>query len=120
MKIRWSQVDLNAKRIRLEPGTTKNKQGRALPVFGEMVERLRIDKEIRDSQFPACQHVFNRNGEPIKNFRKSWESACTVAELEGLMFHDLVWTAGRNMVRAAARASQSFRPCLTAAPSCRA
>jgi integrase len=100
LKIRWSQVDLNAKRIRLEPGTTKNKQGRTLPIFGEMVERLRIEKEIRDSQFPGCQHVFHRDGEPVKNFRKSWESGCTAADLVGLMFHDLRRTAVRNMVRA--------------------
>lgn len=99
LNIRWQQVDLNAKRIRLEPGTTKNKEGRTLPIYGEMVERLRMEKEIRDSKFPTCQHVFHRNGEPIKNFRKSWESACTAVGLDGLMFHDLRRTAVRNMVR---------------------
>jgi integrase len=100
LRIRWSQVDLTAKRIRLEPGTTKNKQARTLPIYGEMVERLRIEKEIRDSKFPTCQHVFHRNGEPIRNFRKSWDAACTAAGLAGLMFHDLRRTAVRNMVRA--------------------
>jgi integrase len=43
LKIRWAQVDLNAKRIRLEPGTTKNKQARTLPIYAEMVERLRME-----------------------------------------------------------------------------
>jgi integrase len=100
LKIRWSQVELKAQRIRLEPGTTKNKEARTLPIYGEMVERLRIEKELRDSQFPTCQHVFHRNGEPIKNFRKAWDAACAAANLEGLMFHDLRRTAVRNMVRA--------------------
>jgi integrase len=100
LKVRWSHVDLNAKRIRLEPGTTKNKEGRNLPIYGEMLERLRIEKEVRDSRFPTCQHVFRRGGAPIKNFRKSWESACVAVGLDGLMFHDLRRTAVRNMVRA--------------------
>jgi integrase len=100
LKIRWSQVDLNAMRIRLEPGTTENKQGRTLPIYGEMEERLRMEKEIRDSHFPACQHVFRRNGVRIKNFRKSWEAACAAAGLEDLVFHDLRRTAVRNMARA--------------------
>jgi integrase len=43
LKVKWSQVDLVAKRIRLEPGTTKNKEARTLPIYGEMTERLKID-----------------------------------------------------------------------------
>ena len=73
---------------------------RTLPIYGEMVERLRIEKELCDSQYPTCQHLFHRNGEPIKNFRKAWDAACTAANLEGLMFHDLRRTAVRNIVRA--------------------
>jgi integrase len=31
LSLRWSQVDLNAGEVRLEPGTTKNKEGRTFP-----------------------------------------------------------------------------------------
>jgi integrase len=58
LKIRWPQVDLNAKRIRLEPGTTKNKEGRTLPVYCEVVEWLRVEKEIRDAKFPPASTSF--------------------------------------------------------------
>jgi integrase len=100
LKVKWSQVDLRAKRIRLEPGTTKNKEGRTLPIYGEMVERLRLGREIRDRLHPACAFVFHRNGKPIRDFRKSWDVACKAAGLSELLFHDLRRTAVRNMVRA--------------------
>jgi len=52
LKVKWFQADLIAKRIRLEPGTTKNREGRTLPIFGEMIERLRLERQIRDTTFP--------------------------------------------------------------------
>jgi integrase len=106
LKLRWWQVDFKAKRIRLEPGTTKNKKGRTLSIYGEMVERERWwkgcgwRKKSAIRAFAACQHVFHRVRKPIKNFRKFWDAACSAAGLDGLMFHDLCRTAVRNMVRA--------------------
>jgi len=100
LKVKWSQIDLIAKRIRLEPGTTKNKQGRTLPIYGEMVERLKLEKEVRDATFPDCAFVFHRHGKPVRNFRKSWAAACEASGVAGLLFHDLRRTAVRNMVRA--------------------
>jgi len=98
--LRWDLVDLLANRITLEPGTTKSGEGRSLPIYGEMREWLRIEKEIRDAQFPDCTYVFHRADKPVKNFRKSWELACERAGVSGLLFHDLRRTAVRNMVRA--------------------
>lgn len=100
MRIEWPDVDLQAKRIMLLVGTTKNKQGRTLPIYGEMLEWLKMAREIRDAEYPACNAVFQRNGNPMKNFRKAWEAACKRAGLVGLLFHDLRRTAVRNMVRA--------------------
>ena len=98
--LRWDQVDQSASRITLNPGTTKNGEGRSLPIYGEMHDWLKIEKEIRDARFPECPYVFRRGGKPIKNFRKSWAQATVRAKLEGLLFHDLRRTAVRNMVRA--------------------
>jgi integrase len=96
----WDQVDLAANRITLNPGTTKNREGRSLPVYGEMIEWLRVEKDIRDAQSPDCPFVFRRGGKPVRNFRKAWVEACGRAGVPGLLFHDLRRAAVRNMVRA--------------------
>lgn len=100
MRIEWTDVDLQAKRITLPVGTTKNKQGRTLPIYGEMLEWLKMAREIRDAEYATCNAVFQRNGKAMKNFRKAWEASCKRAGLAGLLFHDLRRTAVRNMVRA--------------------
>ena len=65
-----AQVDLVAKRIRLEQGTTKNKQLRHLPIFGEMIQRLRLEKQIRDTTFPDCATLFHRHRKANSQFPK--------------------------------------------------
>ena len=95
-----SQVDLKAKRIVLQPGETKNDEGRTLPIYGEMLEWLKLEKEIRESKHPKCTHVFHENGEKLRAWRGDWDEACIQAGVPGLLFHDLRRTAVRNMVRA--------------------
>ena len=43
--------------------------------------------------------IFHRSGEPIREFRKSWATACRLAGVRRL-FHDLRRSACRNMVAA--------------------
>jgi integrase len=102
-KMLWRQVDLWALEIRLDPGTTKNREGRILPIYGDMVEWLKIEKEIRDQNYPDCPYVFRRGNKPIKNFRKSWKTACALAGVPNLIIHDLRRTAVRLMSRAGER-----------------
>ena len=47
-----------------------------------------------------CERVFHRYGEPIRNFRRTWQNACVTAGVSELKFHDLRRTAVRNMRRA--------------------
>jgi integrase len=93
----WTQVDFANDQILLNPGTTKNKKGRALPIYGDMRELLRMEKEIRDSRFPRCSYVFHHEGHVIVDYRKAWASACRRADVPGLLFHDLRRSAIRNM-----------------------
>jgi integrase len=98
--LRWPQVDFVAKRIVLRPGETKNGEGRTLPIFGHMLPWLQIERDIRDSKYPACPFVFHQNGEKLTGWRHDWDAACKRAGVPGLLFHDLRRTAVRNMVRA--------------------
>jgi integrase len=100
LSLKWHQVDLLVNRIRLEPGTTKNKEGRVIPIFWDMGPVLRHQLEERDQWWPTCRWVFFRGGKRIRDFRDSWDSACDRAKLPGLHFHDLRRSAVRNMVRA--------------------
>lgn len=100
LSLRWEQVDLNVNRIVLNAGTTKNEEGRALPIYGEMSYWLSLQKEAQAHLHPDCPFVFQRNGVKVGEFYKSWRSACKRAGVPGLLFHDLRRTAVRNMIRA--------------------
>jgi integrase len=101
------QLDLEAGTIRLEPGTTKNDDGRIVyvpadlkPSLAAQVERVRtLERQtgrIIPYLFPhlAGQH----RGERIKDFVKRWRTACKKAGVPGRLRHDFRRTAVRNMV----------------------
>lgn len=99
--LKWVQVDLLEQKITLTPNDTKNRESRVIYMEGELVETMRFQKALRDNKHPECQWVFfTETGEPIKDFRGAWKTACKEAELEGKLFHDFRRTAVRNMVRA--------------------
>jgi len=99
LNLRWPQVDLNRRSIRLEASDTKNRTARTIPLAEELYQALAELKAQRDWQRPHCDHVFVRDGQPIKSFKKAWHSACRRVGLEGLLFHDLRRSAVRNLVR---------------------
>jgi integrase len=100
LRLKWHQVDLKTRTVRLEPGTTKTDQPRTIPLTGELLETLKTRKAVRDLSFPECEYVFLRAGKPIGSFYVAWKSACKRADVTGRLFHDLRRTAVRNMVRA--------------------
>ncbi|MBZ5675163.1 MAG: site-specific integrase [Acidobacteriia bacterium] len=108
LNLRWSQVDLIGRMIRLEPGETKNSEARVIPLrVEELHQTIRMQRALRDQQYPDCPWVFCRDGQPILNFRKSWETACESAGLwdstqkrPTRIFHDLRRTGVRNLIRA--------------------
>lgn len=106
LSLRWSQVDLVRRLVRLEPGTTKNDEPRTLPLVPELFKVLSTQKAIRNAECPTSPWVFFRKGKPIRSFQGAWERACKAAGLVDEngkpvpIFHDLRRTGIRNLVRA--------------------
>jgi len=95
--LEWRDMDLAGQVVRLRPEVSKNKDGRLLPLRGELLEVVERRRERRRLD---RANVFHHEGQPIGDFRKAWKSACKAAGLDGIIVHDLRRTAVRNMVRA--------------------
>jgi len=105
LTLEWSQVDFTASVVRLEVGTTKNDDGRLFPfdLLPELPMILREQEAVRRELHRTgviVPWVFHRNGKPIRDFRRSWENACTKGACPGRIPHDFRRTAVRNLVRA--------------------
>ncbi|NOT28531.1 MAG: site-specific integrase [Acidobacteria bacterium] len=104
LPLEWRQVDFGAGEVRLDPGTTKNGEGRTFPMtrdLRELLDEQRTFTENLQRQLKAvCPRVFHRAGRPIKSFRVAFRSACTEAGCPGRVPHDFRRTAVRNLVRA--------------------
>ena len=105
LTLQWSQIDRQAKTIRLEPGSTKNTEGRTfpydlLPELDELIEEQWQERERLAASATICPHVFHRHGAPVRYFYKAWRTACEDAGVPGKIPHDFRRTAVRNLVRA--------------------
>jgi len=104
LPLTWAQVDFKGGVVRLEPGTTKNREGRTFPLFPELrtllEEQRAYTDRVQQERGMICKFVFHRDGERIKTFRRAWRTACKKAGHPGRIPHDFRRTAVRNMVRA--------------------
>ena len=95
--LRVDQVDLAQRTIRLEPGTTKNGDGREVVMTHDVYTLLCACVSGKENS----AYVFTReNGKPVRDFRDTWATACSSAGVPDLLFHDLRRTAARNLRRA--------------------
>jgi integrase len=103
----WVQVDLEAGTLRLDPGSTKNRDGRIVSLTPELYSLL---SEQRD-RVRTLEHELERTvlwvfpvthgrhrGRPRRDIRNVWRRACRLAGLPGKLKHDLRRTAARNMI----------------------
>ena len=106
LSLTWGQVDFEAGVARLEPGRTKNREGRTFPfkalpdlqvLLEQQRERTRAIEKRRGQIIP---HVFHRDGDPIRTMDAAWRAACKRAGIEGAWFHDLRRSAVQNLERA--------------------
>ncbi len=93
LALRVSQVNLVASTIRLEPGTTKNSEGREVSMT--LPVRTLLTQCVHGKG--QDDYVFTReDGKPVRDFRVAWAGACGAAKVPDLLFHDLRRTAARN------------------------
>jgi integrase len=102
------QLDLEAGTLRLDPGQTKNDEGRVVyltpelrALLGAQVTRVEALQRrlgrIVPFLFPRLGKGA-RAGQRRGDFRKAWATACTAAGVPGMHRHDFRRTAVRNMV----------------------
>jgi len=75
-ELEWRDVDLAGKAVRLRPEISKNKDGRVLPLSGELLEIIERAKAQRRLD---CSYVFHLDGDQVGDFKRSWATACRKA-----------------------------------------
>ena len=94
--LRVAQVDLEERSIDLNPGETKNDEGRFVGMTTRVHELL---AQCIAGKSPD-DLVFTRpDGRAVGNFRRAWSKACVAAGTPGLLIHDLRRSGARNMRR---------------------
>lgn len=104
LPLEWRQVDFRSGRVRLDPGTTKNRDGREFPFTHELralLEEQKAKNEIlQKEQGILSPYVFTYEGKPFKSYKRSWATACRKCGLTGKIPHDFRRTTVTNLVRA--------------------
>src|SRR5207253_2158176 len=77
LKLRVRQVDFEANVIRLDVGTTKNRQGREVPMNTKVRALLSECAEGKSGE--DFLFTRDRSGTPVRDFRKAWHNLCCAA-----------------------------------------
>ena len=105
LSMRVRQIDLLARTIRLEVGSTKNDEGRITPMTDEVFELLAACVSGKQpDDFVFTREVFTRKDgrrvqRRVQSFRKRWKKVCLEAGVPDLIFHDLRRSGVRNLRR---------------------
>jgi integrase len=117
----WKHVDLHAGWLRLDPGETKNGEGRNFPLTPELQAVLEVQRErVLQIQRWTGQiipwvfvHPFGEGraaaGSPIKDFRGARAKVCSEAGVPDRLLHDFRRTAVRNLERAGVARSATMK-----------
>ncbi len=93
--LKWADVDLAEGFATLRD--TKNGETRMVPLAPRLVDALKAVPRSGSAVF-----CYAETGEPILDFRREWERACTAVNMTGLHVHDLRRSCVRNLVRTGA------------------
>ena len=111
LPLEWRCVDLTAGDVRLDPGSTKNGEGRVFPLTTDLRRVLDDQQGIADAltrehgllaRYVFCYVTGKKAGQRIteSGFNKQWRQARIAAGCPGRIPHDCRRTAVRNLVRA--------------------
>src|SRR5262249_6242914 len=102
LTLEWRQVDIKGGEVRLDPETTKNREGRVFPLTDDLRallesrhaehQRLKLKGQIVPSVFfrmVATKRGGSKEPRAIKTFNKAWTAACLAAGCPGRIPHDL-------------------------------
>jgi integrase len=106
-------LDLKAGWLRLEPGETKNNEGRNFPLTpmlrAALEQQAQKTRALELAKGVIIPWLFHRNGKPITSFRGAWKKACKAAGVPGKIPHDFRRTAVRNLERAGVPRSAAMK-----------
>lgn len=94
LNLRVRHFDAFSNTLRLDPGTTKNDEGREVALGGVPLALL---VACAQGKQPDGYLFTRKKGRPISDFRKSWKKVCKAIGVAGLLFHDLRRTAARAL-----------------------
>lgn len=92
LQLKWSDVDLANRAIRIRATTTKTQRARAVPISSRLLEELKVlQKSAEDESL-----VFG-----VKtDVKRSFTAACLAADIQDFHFHDCRHTAITRMIQA--------------------
>lgn len=112
----WKHVDFLNGWLRLDPGETKNKEGRMFPfgVYPELRDLLMAQRsrviEMEHRLGRVISWVFPKSdGSPIASYDYGWNKARRAAGLPASLMHDMRRTAVRNLERAGVSRSAAMK-----------
>lgn len=92
----WEDISLPSQMIRLDSAHNKTGDTKILPIVGELATLIAKRQQERVN---GCPYVFHRKGRFIRDFRKWWYKATTLAGCEGRVFHALRRSSVRDKIR---------------------
>jgi len=109
----WRHVDLAKGWLRLDPGESKNGDGREFPFTPDMRSVLETQREtvrtMSASRRASSLGIRPTRWQPYQGFSLAWRTACRDAGVPGRLVHDFRRTAVRNLERAGVPRSAAMR-----------
>jgi integrase len=112
------QLDLKAGTLRLDPGTTKNGEGRTVYLTPDLKGALAAQLDRVDALQKTLGRIVpflfphlsgRRAGQRRQGFARRWRTACADAGVPGRLLHDFRRTAVRNLERAGVARSVAMK-----------
>lgn len=102
LKLCWSDVDFDTELITVQAMNSKTARARVIGMTNRVYSEL---KKLQDAA--PSGHTGSVFG--LTDFKRAWESALGLAEIEGFRFHDLRHTAGSRMTGAGMAPAEVMR-----------